>query len=224
MKRLFILVLIHLAFVSQAQDKNYTQILGVTGAWAPKINSVSAEYFRVWTAGKTKRIELGGGVRFTSFFASQQHFTSAPAALAADPSKVDTPFVGTTQTNSFNVAIHLGYKVSNKIGLGFKIDALGFSFGGKQTGEFGPNSNRQPVSAAPTAFNILLINNNDRGTLNSEFFIRYHLTDRWSVKAAYQHLFTEYTTDTKIQTSPEENDRFRIKTDMFNLGVALVFK
>ncbi|MFM7486086.1 MAG: hypothetical protein ACKO13_04095 [Cytophagales bacterium] len=171
--------------------------------------------------GKAKRIALGTGARFTSFFASQQNFTSAPASLAGDPNKADTLFICSVQANSLNLAIYLGCKLGDKIRLGFNLDVIGFSFGGKQTGEFLANYTAQNSLSIPTPFNILLINNNDRGMLNSDFFLRYCIDNRWSVKVAYQHLFVEYTTDSKIQTISAANDRFRIKTNMFSFGLAL---
>jgi long-subunit fatty acid transport protein len=163
------------------------------------------------------------GARFTSYFGSQQFFSSAPASLAADPAKVDSLLVASAQLNSLNLAIHVGYRLTGKINLGFNIDATGFSLGPKQNTDFRMNKSSSSVSSQPTPFNILLVGYNDRGMLNSEFFARYFFNDRWAIKVAYQHLFTEYTTGTKIQQQPEANDRFRNTSDMFSIGVSRVF-
>ena len=43
------------------------------------------------------------------------------------------------------------------------------------------------------------------------------------MKIGYEHLFTELTTSTKIQTVPEQNDRFRRISDLINIGVSYHF-
>ncbi|MDZ7646566.1 MAG: hypothetical protein U5K54_04970 [Cytophagales bacterium] len=68
------------------------------------------------------------------------------------------------------MAVHLGYCFSPKFGAGFNIDAIGFSFGGKQSAIYLTEGESQSASAKPTTWNTLLVGNNDHGTINSEFF------------------------------------------------------
>ena len=75
------------------------------------------------------------------------------------------------------------------------------------------------MSAHPTPFNVLLISDNDRGTLNSELYANYFLNEKWGLKLAGQFLFTEYTTQYEIQQYPEANDRFRNKSLLLAIGV-----
>ena len=77
------------------------------------------------------------------------------------------------------------------------------------------------VTAKPTPFNVLLISDNDRGSLNSELFVRYKWNDSWGVKLGFQFLFAEYTTDKEVQTTPtgDKNDRFRKKMPGAGIGV-----
>ncbi|MFM7852725.1 MAG: hypothetical protein ACKO96_12625, partial [Flammeovirgaceae bacterium] len=185
--------------------------------------SFSADYFHVWRWGSKRKIEMGVGTRFTSFLSHQQYYSSAPASLACCPAKTDSLLVASPQSNSFNVAIQLGYNLTNKIHFGFTIDAIGFSFGREQLTEFRMGKSMQQVSAQPTAFNILLVHHNDRGMLNSEFFLRYFFNKEWAIKIAYQYLFTEYTTRTKIQWQPEANDRFRNASNLVGIGVTKIF-
>lgn len=112
------------------------------------------------------------------------------------------------------------YQVSSRMSAGFNIDALGFSFGGSRNGNYINGYTGKNTQASPTAFNVLLISDNDRGSLNSEIFAKYKVNDKWGIKAGLQFLFTEYTTDTKVQQFPSENDRFRVKSFMFGLGVS----
>ncbi len=148
-----------------------------------------------------------------------QYYSSAPADFADDESNSDSLLLQYPQVNVLNIAINLGYRMSPKFGLGFNIDALGFSFGGKQTGFYINGSVGQAATAKPTSFNILLVGNNDHGSLNSEFYIRYFFKEKLAVKVAYQYLFTEYKTDTKVQQLPKANDRFRNKPVYLVLGL-----
>jgi hypothetical protein len=104
--------------------------------------------------------------------------------------------------------------------LRFNIDAIGFSFGKDVKGNYINGAQGSMESANPAAFNLLLISDNDKGSLNSELFARYLLNDKWAVKGGIQFLFTEFTTDSEVQQFPEPNDRFRNKSLMFSAGVS----
>ena len=206
-----------------AQDSRTVNYADFTGAIGSNQGSVSVDYFHLWKLGKSKKLEVGVGGRFTSYFGSAQYYSSAPAGLAADESKSDSILLQSPQVNAFNLAINLGYKIAGKLGLGFNIDAIGFSFGGRKNGSYINGNQGQTTSAKPTAFNILLIGNNDQGSLNSEFYVRYFIKEKLAIKVAYQYLFTEFTTETKVQKLPEVNDRFRNKSSLFSLGISKQF-
>ncbi|MFN3841532.1 MAG: hypothetical protein ACK4RF_12575 [Cyclobacteriaceae bacterium] len=206
------------AITSFSQDGS-ADYVNLTGAIGSNQGSVSIDYVHLWRLGKSQKIEIGFGGRFTSYFGSSQYYSSAPASLAADETKSDSLLLQSPQVNALNIAINLGYRISPKLGVGFNIDALGFSFGGTKDGSYINGSQGQATSAKPTSFNILLIGNSDRGSLNSEFYVRYFIKEKFAIKVAYQYLFTEYTTDTKVQQLPEPNDRFRNKASLVSLGI-----
>jgi long-subunit fatty acid transport protein len=139
--------------------------------------------------------------------------------LTADDKNVDTLFAPSPALNSLNLMISLGYKVSEKFDVGFNIDAIGISFGPTGSPSYIRNGKSTPSSASPTSTNILLVGDNDKGSLNSHLFIRYKLSDHLGLKVAYQFLFNELTTTTKIQTIPSANDRFRAKSGMVYVGL-----
>ena len=120
------------------------------------------------------------------------------------------------------------HRFSKKFSAGLSIDAIGFSFGKKQSGIYYGNNYATgvPVTAKPTGFNVLLISDNDKGSLNSELFARYKWNDSWGVKLGLQFFFAEYTTDTDVQTTPggEKNDRFRKKMAGVGVGVTYNFR
>lgn len=197
-------------------------------------------YVYNWKLGKRKRWELGLGARFTSYFGSNLYFRTAPAKLTSgktDPTvlftndidaNIDSVLFPKAQVNSLNLSLNFGYNFSNKFSAGLTIDAIGFSFGKKQNGVYYGNNAAAgvPVTAKPTAFNVLLISDNDKGSLNSELFARYKWNDSWGVKLGLQFFFAEYTTNTQVQTTPggDKNDRFRKKMAGAGIGVTYNFK
>lgn len=185
--------------------------------------SVAAGYFYNLNLGLKKKFFIGTGVRFNAYYGSSINYLSAPAKLAGEESKTDTLKASNPGVYAINALINLGYNFSPKIQAGFNIDAIGFSFGPKGKPVFVANGVATATEAKPTGFNALLIGNNDRGTLNSEFYLRYKINNKFGVKVAYQYFFTELTTTTEIQTIPEKNDRFRNKASMFGIGVSYHF-
>lgn len=224
MKFITTIAFILLASVASiAQEKTAANYGSFTVAIGDREWSGSLEFFHNWRFGKTQKFMVGLGGRFTSYFGSDQYFSSAPASLASDNTKSDSLLLSSSNIYSLNMAINLAYRVTKKFDVGFDIDAVGFSFGGKQNGYYLNGNMGQSTSASPTAFNALLIGNNDRGTLNSEFYLRYFFKENIGIKLAYQYLFTEYTTDTAVQQIPEANDRFRHKARMVSIGITKVF-
>jgi long-subunit fatty acid transport protein len=223
MKLSIISFFLFLAITARSQDHGSANYVDFTGAIGSNQGSASIDYFHLWRLGKSKKIEVGFGSRFTSYFGSSQYYSSAPASLAVDESNSDSLLLQSPQVNALNIAINIGYRISSKFGIGFNIDALGFSFGGRQNGFYINANLGQAASAKPTAFNALLVGNNDRGSLNSEFYVRYFINEKLAIKLAYQYLFTEYTTETEVQQLPEANDRFRNKASLLSLGVTKQF-
>ena len=128
--------------------------------------------------------------------------------------------------NALNATANLGYHFSDRFYGGINIDVLGFSFGRKSSAILTSNGNTATEpKAKPTAFNLLLTGDNDLGSLNSEFFLKYRIADKWSVKGVYQFLFAEYKTTSIYQTAPDGTtvDRFRNKANNFGVGVSYNF-
>lgn len=223
MKSSIIFLLCTISFCVLAQDSRTINYGSLSGAIGSNLGSVSVDYFHLWKTGKAKKVEIGIGGRFTSYFGTSQYYASAPASLASDGKTSDSLLLQSPQVNALNLAINLGYKFSTKFGVGFNIDAFGFAFGGKQDGFYINGKTGQTTSAKPTSLNVLLIGDNDLGSLNSEFYARYFFTEKLGIKLAFQYLFTEFTTATKVQQVPETNDRFRNKASLVSLGITKKF-
>jgi hypothetical protein len=239
-KLLPITFLLVLSFGAVAQkNRAIDKSASFTTAFGSKQFTTALSYEHLWKIGKKQKLAIGGGLRLTNSFGNNLYYTTAPAKLTSGktgpgvlfaddiPQNIDSVLFKKAQVNALNVSVNFTYAIAKKITLGFNIDAIGFSFGGKQKGSYlGNGGIGAATTAKPTSFNILLISDNDRGALNSEFFAQYKFNQKWGAKLGFQFLFTEYTTDTKVQTTPDgqKNDRFRNKASGISLGVTYSLK
>lgn len=175
--------------------------------------------------------KIGYGLRLTSQFGNKSNYYTAPAILTSKqrgpqvffskvyPENIDTLYATSTQVNAINLSINLQYTIKKKLDIGFNIDAIGFSFGKGITGNYKSYQdkiNTAQQKAKPTAFNLLLVSDNDLGSLNSELYFRYWFSQKLGVKIGATFLFTEYTTASKLRL---DNDRWRNKSLMGLLGI-----
>lgn len=233
-KIIFLLLVSVVAFNSHAQyaypkKQHYGDVAlsGIGGA------STALSYNNLYGVGKSKRFKIGWGVRLTSFFGKNLDYYTAPAKLTSGEvgpqvlfvenilSNIDTLQLTKTQTNALNLDIHLQYSF-RKLDIGFNIDAIGVTFGAQQSGQFiakstGSKLNGTTQTAKPTSFNLLLVSDNDLGSLNSELYGRYWLKDNIGLRFGASFQFTEYTTTQKLTF---ENDRFRNKALMPFVGIS----
>lgn len=231
MKKVILFLLLSLPGSAWAQN-SYGDL---TVAFAESQGTFSVLYGHDWGLGQKKKFAIGIGGRFTSYLGRNQYYETAPAEITSGATgpfvifketiaaHIDSFLIESPQVNSLNVFINLRYAFNDKLHVGFNIDALGFSFGGEKSGRYINGAETNVSNAMPTGFNALLISDNDRGSLNSEFYGRYYFNDKWALKAAAQFHFTEYTTDTAVQQFPEPNDRFRRKSLMVAIGISRKF-
>jgi hypothetical protein len=229
-------MLIGILIGSFSQVRSQSNELGITTAIGHTQASVSALFLHDWELWKSKKFAIGAGMRFTSYFAANQYYITAPAELTSGStgpfvifkenidSNIDTFLIKSPQVNLLNLVVNLRYKFNEKVTVGFNIDVIGLSFGGSTRGNYINGVEGAMENAEPTTFNILLISDNDRGSLNSELYGKYYWNEKWSLKLGAQFLFTEYTTDSEVQQYPEPNDRFRKKSLMMAVGVTYKLK
>lgn len=88
--------------------------------------------------------------------------------------------------SSYSVNVMFGFEYISKRNLlfGFTIDALGVNTGTRSFKTIGTDA---IYKINPEYSNILLGASNDRGTLNSEFYIGYRLSELISLKAGLAH-------------------------------------
>ena len=239
-KFLVLLVVLCASALAHSQQPSRNQFADITSTIGTSQGSGAIAYVHNWNIGKKQRIEVGIGARWTTYFGTKRDFlTAGPAKktrtsttpfliffAGQEEQNFDTLTVQRPLTNSLNLTVNLGYNLSRKWYAGFNIDLIGFSFGRKGSGILTSNGITviEP-NAKPSTFNVLLTGDHDRGTLNSEFFVKYKLDDRWALKAVYQFIFVEYETETRKQTFSDgsTNSRFRNKANNFGLGLAYHF-
>lgn len=156
------------------------------------------------------RLHLGYGLRANLLSATNQNYITAPFEFTGED-KIDEATIGSVSTLSFSASINLGVSLTEKLLVGFNIDALGITTGTDQDFVFtslDDNSTPFATKASPTSTNLLLVGDNDIGTLNSEFFLRYMLGNKIGVRGGFSFFFSEYTTE---KVGSNDNDRYRNK-------------
>ena len=212
----------------QSENKNS---FGLTFGFGSSQFAFNGDYIKDWRVGKKKKFGMGIGARFSIHSGRNLYFATAPAKLTSGSNSplilfkdninknIDSVQLKSSFVGMFNLLINLDYAFSQKFMVGFNIDFIGFSFGAKQSGTYLKEGIGTPTEASPSPFNLLLISDNDLGSLNSELYFKYFINENWGIKAAAQFIFAEYTTTSKVQTFPSENDRFRKKGLLPSIGV-----
>jgi hypothetical protein len=210
--------------ITKAQDTKKWVGYGELSLSAGNAISGSFNWSHLYGFGSRNQFRVGYGVRYSTVFGSDLDYITAPAKLTSEEANLDTFQVASPMFHAINLGIYLQYDITPKFHVGFNIDAIGLSFGPSKTGKF--TSDRLPgkpstnLEAKPTGLNVLLVGDNDIGTLNSELFVRYQFNEHWGVKGGLTYVFTEYTTTTKPVL---DNDRFRNKAMLGMLGFSYQF-
>ncbi len=226
-------------FAQHKTGNRINQFSDLAAATGSSRATVAVSYVHNWKLGKKQKWEAGLGARLTAFFGTKQEHTTAPAKLARGttvpfivafaPQKTenwDTLTVQRPLVSSLNISANFGYNFNTTWSAGFNIDLIGLALGRKTSAILTSNGiTRTEPAAKPASFNVLLTGDLDYGNLNSEFFVKYRLNNRWAVRAIYQFYFSEYKTTTIKQIAPDgtEVDRFRQKQNNFGVGASYHF-
>jgi hypothetical protein len=218
----YTLALLLISIAGYSQEKN-TTVIDLSASFGSGF-SPSIGISKKWGLGSQGRFKIGTGLRLTNFTGSDIEFITAPADLTADDSKIDTFTLPSTAVTYVGIPIHLQYSFGEKLDVGFNIDVVGLAFGGEQTGTLSTKQASQfdgtVQTASPTSPSILLIGDNDRGSLNSEFYARFWATEKLGIRAGLSFQFIEYTTNQELNF---DNDRFRAKIMQPMIGISYRF-
>ena len=218
-----------------------SQYVDLTATIGESQGTVAGSFVHNWKLGSRKRFEIGIGGRWTSYSGSKKDFlTAGPAKYTRsftvpfiiffagqEEQNFDTLTLQRPLTHSINAMVNFGYAIAQKWYAGFNIDLIGFTFGRETSAVFTSDGvTRTDPASKPSPFNLLLTGDHDRGSLNSEFYVRYQIARKWSIKALYQFVFVEYESQMVSQIFPdgEMNYRFRNKANNLGLGVSYYFQ
>lgn len=215
---------------AQGLDKSYkTFDLAISGGGTGFSPALS--FTQMFGIGKSNRFKIGYGIRVTSYFGGVANFRTAPAkftsgtssfaALVSDDivANIDTFSVKSFQTNALNVSINIQYALFTKLEVGINIDATGKTWGSTVTGDLISKRNKRKFqdgsttsSSNPETYNFLLVSDSDIGSLNSEVYARYWVTEKIGIRAGLSFQFVELTTEKKVEINGRLNDTWRYKT------------
>jgi hypothetical protein len=233
-KPIILLIFSIISFQISAQefDKTYKTFDLALGAGGTGF-SPALSFTQMFGLGKSNRFKIGYGVRVTSYFGGATDFRTAPAkftsgkssfsALFADDilANIDTFRVKSFQTHAVNISVNLQYNLTKKLEVGFNIDLSGKTWGTTEEGELISRRNKRKFrdgsttsSANPETWNFLLISDSDIGSLNSEIYGRYWVTDKIGIRAGASFQFVETTTEKKVEINGLTYNTWRKKSLM----------
>lgn len=181
-----------------------------------------------WGIGSKKQhSNIGAGVRMQSFFTKDRYYKTSSVELAQlNRGGADTLFFNKIQNNTLNIYLTFQIHIKRGADIYFNTDIGGINFGGRKNGNFvsyetnpdfftgNPNF---PVvySTQPYAFNLNLANNS-YGTIMSEVYGSFSITELLGWRIGAQYYRNEYVT---VQEVPYNGKRFSQNNWMATVGL-----
>ncbi len=235
MKALFIFLFSLFSQIVFADSKSAFDVSVSSG----QLYTAAVAYQRIYDVGLIGGLRLGWIARATHASKDNSVYETAPANIrrgksdwlsgltASEVSKnIDDLKVENTQATFAGIGYVLEYQATQSFCFGHSLDVFGFTYGPDSEATYTPNPERgssTPVTrtrAKPTSRNILLLGDNDIGSLNSDFYVSYRITKDYSIRAGLAYTFVEYKTEQKFDFG---NDRFRFKSSGLLVAVKYGF-
>jgi hypothetical protein len=209
--------------IDKSKYSSYAGLGGLLGG----INGANVYYGIDKHVLKNRKMILGGGFRLSYLGNKDVTYITAPAKYTSDNKTVDSLTLDGGSLVSANIFGNIGYNLTSKLQLGFNIEFLGISFGGERTGKFVDTGYAitQVFPAKPTTGNVLLIGDNDLGTVGSELYVQYKVLPNFSARLGGSFQFSEYTTvnNAQVISAGVYNNRFRQKAQGISFGIQYHF-
>lgn len=227
-KKILILLPVLLTVTAFSQREHHTGISAGFG----NTNSVTADIVKNFKLLKSEKLHIGVGARTGIIFTSNNiSYTTAPAKHTKESSGIDTFVVSKPWSIPVNINFNLAWFFSKKISAGFNIDLVGFTFGSKKNAELFPSAKLQETkgertvlteqNAKPMVNNFNMFGDYRKGTTLNELFIRYQVQERFSVKASYMIITSEFISENRIGNN--SNYRFRNTSTQISIGLRYHF-
>jgi hypothetical protein len=147
--------------------------------------TVSAALSRSTYVGTSDRLRAGFAVRATLITGTVNLEPRDPRGIGGHDDVLTTA----AGAMLINVGVNVGYEVSPRLLAGMNLDVFGISAGGNHAATLYPEGGGSPVAITvkPDSPNLFAGGSSDRGSLNSEFFVQWALTDRHALRAGLSH-------------------------------------
>ncbi|MCX7744112.1 MAG: hypothetical protein N2167_06060 [Flavobacteriales bacterium] len=178
-----------------------------------KIFTSSVAWHKMFNVAWKKRIKLGGGLRFNMANVTKRMFITAFPGRP-DAGTYDSLFFDDHTIYSLNLTFHADVSFTRWLDGGFNLDVAGVSFGettdaSYRSATFLPATSIEQVH--PELFNVFAFGNNNRGTTNTQFYLRFWPGENFFIKAGYS-LF--HITENTVNTLNFSNNRFVTSSHM----------
>ena len=195
-----------------AQPKQSLQASAGAGS---KLAWGSGGYALEWPVWK-ERLALGFGLRTTIEKSGERVYHSAEADLSSAQQErlVASPVL----LGNAALFLTIQLKLAGRFGLGFNIDAAGYTFGRNDNARYGLDGLGPQVVLNGSQYSLLLGNQNDHGFLHSEFYLSYKASRRVQVRAGFSHQNLELRLREPVTPGKE---RFREFVNSGFVGVAV---
>jgi hypothetical protein len=144
------------------------------------------------------RIQVGAGPRLTRFGGETRSYR-APDASSAFPRRIDL----TPEVWALNLMVMSEVRLAGPLSAGANLDLAGVAGG--------PSQRVGRERLRPARGSLFLYGDNDRGSLNSEFYLRLAVARRLAVRAGASHYVTGY----RVANGPERPRYLRFDTVPF---------
>lgn len=162
---------------------------GLSGMNSPATQSLSFLGRMMFVSPIADTFFIGAGARYSGI--------SRGSEIVIGDKKEKT--LSKIELQALNVLIAADWIISDPWLVGMNLDILGYTFSGS-TVRLMPNN----ADAEPESINMFLYSKNDRGFLNSEFFVGYRAMPELILRGGVSHQVIEYsgvgfTADEKLQ-------------------------
>lgn len=176
--------------LAQGGKKNHEVSIGFQAGKNAQL--VPLAWQHTWGIAWKKRILVGYGVQFSSFYGQGTTLVTKASDVVG---MRDTLMIRNAEVHSLNLTFHLEIRPFSWLYLGASLDLAGFSLGPKRTAYIqGPNfpEGGELINTRPQYGNLFLFGTRDKGSLNSQFFLKFWPTDFLSIKLGYSIYHVNY--------------------------------
>lgn len=142
-----------------------------------------------WRHDLHARLTIGAGLRLTHYAGEDASFRNVGQTTAGLPERV------TLNPNAWglNVMVSAQARVTGVVAAGANIDVAGVAIG--------PTEHAGAAELTPARGSLFQYGDNDRGSLNSEFFIAVTLSPQWELRGGMSHYVVGYTATAGASTT-----------------------